>query len=341
MLLDVMNSNLKRPRLLIILAAVMLIGAIFLPIWKIELSAPQYPEGLVLKISANGLGGDVDVINGLNHYIGMGTIHTEDFIEFKILPFMIGLLIALALLAAFINRKGFYYFYIALFMIVAIISMIDFYRWEYNYGHDLDPNAAIKVPGMSYQPPLIGYKQLLNFGAYSIPDIGGWLFIGAGVALAVAYVLILHPKWLPYRKSKTAVPGLLVFVMLSCSSKPQPIRYGGDACDYCKMTILNKNFACEWLTDKGKPFRFDDLHCLISFRQTNKAQGTAYVNDFGGKEELVPADRMFYITSESLRTPMNGKLAAFADHHLATEFLKANNGRQLSWQEVNDQLHMK
>jgi len=53
--------------------------------------------------------------------------------------------------------------------------------------HDLDPNAAIKVPGMAYQPPLIGFKQLLNFGAYSIPDIGGWLFIGAGVLMVAAY----------------------------------------------------------------------------------------------------------------------------------------------------------
>ena len=76
-------------------------------------------------------------------------------------------------------------------MFVAIISMVDFYRWEYDYGHKLDPEAPIQVPGMSYQPPLIGYKQLLKFGAYSIPDVGGWLFIGAGVLLFVAYLIIL------------------------------------------------------------------------------------------------------------------------------------------------------
>jgi copper chaperone NosL len=333
-----MNSNLKWPRLLVILAAVMLAGAFFLPIWKIELTAPQYPEGLVLKISANGLGGDVDIINGLNHYIGMRTMHTEDFIEFKILPFMIGGLIALAVLAAIINRKRFYYFYIALFIVVAIISMVDFYRWEYNYGHDLDPNAAIKVPGMSYQPPLIGYKQLLNFGAYSIPDTGGWLFIGAGVSLAVAYFLILQPKWLRRRKSKTALTGIMLFALLSCASGPLPIHYGRDACDFCKMTIIDKNFACEWLTDKGKAFRFDDIHCLISFRKADKSAGVAYVNDFTGKAELVAANRMYYVTSESLRTPMNGKVAAFVDNNQATAFLKTNNGRELSWQQVNEVL---
>ena len=55
-----------------------------------------------------------------------------------------------------------------------------------NYGHNLDPNAAIIVPGMAYQPPLIGFKQLLNFGAYSIPDIGGWLFVASGILMIFA-----------------------------------------------------------------------------------------------------------------------------------------------------------
>jgi copper chaperone NosL len=72
--------------------------------------------------------------------------------------------------------------------------MIDFWRWEYDYGHNLDPNAAIIVPGMAYQPPLIGFKQLLNFGAYSIPDIGGWLFIVSGLLMAAAVFLEFREK---------------------------------------------------------------------------------------------------------------------------------------------------
>ena len=76
--------------------------------------------------------------------------------------------------------------------------MVDFWRWEYNYGHNLDPSAAIIVPGMAYQPPLIGFKQLLNFGAYSIPDIGGWLFIVSGLMMATAV-------FLEYKKSKKLI----------------------------------------------------------------------------------------------------------------------------------------
>ena len=79
------------------------------------------------------------------------------------------------------NRKKILYVLLTAFILFGIIAMIDFWRWEYNYGHNLDPKAAIIVPGMAYQPPLIGFKQLLNFGAYSIPDIGGWLFVLLGV----------------------------------------------------------------------------------------------------------------------------------------------------------------
>lgn len=148
--------------------------------WRIELDAPQYPEGLCLKIHANDIKGDVAIINGLNHYIGMKTLHKEDFPEFTILPYCIGFFIAIFVIAGFLNRRKWLHVSFALFVLFGIIAMIDFWKWEYDYGHNLDPNAAIIVPGMAYQPPLIGFKQLLNFGAYSIPDVGGWIFIGCG-----------------------------------------------------------------------------------------------------------------------------------------------------------------
>ncbi len=56
-------------KILLLLSATLFIGSIFVPMWRIELEAPQYPEGLVLQLHANKIAGDVDVINGLNHYI--------------------------------------------------------------------------------------------------------------------------------------------------------------------------------------------------------------------------------------------------------------------------------
>jgi copper chaperone NosL len=329
-----MNNNLKWPRIVVVVAMLMLAAAIFLPIWRIELSAPQYPEGLTLQIFANGLAGDVDIVNGLNHYIGMHTLHSTDFIEFTLLPYILGVLVLAGLITAGINKKYVYYTYIALFMFVAIISMVDFYRWEYNYGHNLDPNAAIQVPGMYYQPPLIGYKQLLNFGAYSVPDTGGWLFIGAGILVFVAYLLILQPQWFRFKKKHAGVAVLLLFIMQSCTSGPEAIKYGSDACDFCKMTIMDKKFACEWITDKGKVSKFDDVHCLLSFRKANNNNGTAYINDFTGSKQFTKASDLLFVKSEELKTPMNGNIAAFTNEAALNTFMQAHPAQKVTWNEV-------
>ena len=175
-------------RILLIISAGLLVYSVYVPIWQIDLDAPQYPEGLNLKIFADKLGGDVDIINGLNHYIGMKTLHAEDFIEFSILTYIIFFYALFAIVTAALGKKKILYSLFTLFVLFGIIAMVDFWRWEYNYGHDLDPHAAIIVPGMAYQPPLIGFKQLLNFGAYSIPDTGGWMFIGSGVLMLIAVI---------------------------------------------------------------------------------------------------------------------------------------------------------
>lgn len=170
-------------RIALIICGVSLIAVQYFPMWFISLDAPQYPEGLILYIYANKIGGNVDIINGLNHYIGMKTLHTEDFFEFTVLPYIIWFFSAAFILTGILKSRKILYTLFFLFVSFGIIAMYDFWRWEYNYGHNLDPSAAIIVPGMAYQPPLIGFKQLLNFGAYSFPDIGGWIFIGVGAVI--------------------------------------------------------------------------------------------------------------------------------------------------------------
>lgn len=179
------NSLSKLSKILLITSGIGLIISIFVPLWAIYLEAPQYPEGLGMFLHANKITGDYEIINGLNHYIGMKEIHQEDFWEFKILPYALGFFAALAFLTVFLNNKKWLYFFAVLFLIFGVAFMVDFYLWEYDYGHNLNPNAAIVVPGMSYQPPLFGFKQLLNFGAYSYPDIGGWIMFGVGIILVV------------------------------------------------------------------------------------------------------------------------------------------------------------
>lgn len=182
-------------KVMLVVVGLLFTASLFLPLWRIELDAPQYPEGLVLQLHANKIAGDVDIINGLNHYIGMATLHTENFFEFTVLPYFFGAFALIAFALIFINRRKAVLVFLITFVLFITISAVDFYRWNYEYGHNLDPNAAIIVPGMAYQPPLLGFKQLLNFGAYSIPDVGGWLLTAAGVILSVIV-------WMEYKSKK-------------------------------------------------------------------------------------------------------------------------------------------
>lgn len=192
-----MNQKLSlSTKIISILSAIAIAVVIFVPIWRIELTAPQYPEGLEMQIYSDRLSGDVEIINGLNHYIGMRELHENDFIEFTVLPYILGAIAILGLVSVIVNRKWAFYSWAVLFFLFAFAAMVDFYLWEHDYGHNLDPAAPIQVPGMTYSPPLIGFKQLLNFGAFSAPDIGGWLLVVIGFGLLFAFIreIILSKK---------------------------------------------------------------------------------------------------------------------------------------------------
>jgi copper chaperone NosL len=179
-------------RLLVALAALLMVSAYFVPLWQILMWAPQYPEGLEMDIWINNITGDVKIISGLNHYIGMKHIEVEMFPEFTYMIYIVGFLIGFGLLAAIINRRIMVWSFMGLLILTGIAALVDFWLWGYDYGHNLNPNAAIIVPGMSYQPPLIGTKQLLNFTAFSGPDIGGWIFVVSALLVIATLVFEIY-----------------------------------------------------------------------------------------------------------------------------------------------------
>jgi len=179
-------------RIMIALAALALLVLLFVPIWRIDLQAPQYPEGLFMRIHADRFDGDVDKINGLNHYIGMSYIKDEMFTEFIYLPKVIMLLSAMGLVAAAWGKRILLFLGLVTLSLFSLWALWRMWAWGYDYGHNLDPRAAIKVEGMAYQPPLIGHKQLLNFDAWSTPDTGGWVLFAVIGLLAGVYFLELR-----------------------------------------------------------------------------------------------------------------------------------------------------
>lgn len=184
-------------RLLLVAAGLLLAASLRLPLWRIGLTAPQYPEGLGLRITAGTITGatpqDLNNINELNHYIGMRPIDPAALPELRVLPWVLLGLAILAVAAAALGKRRLLVAWLVSVTIVGIAGVADLYRWSYAYGHDLDTeHAIIKVPGMVYQPPLVGTKQLLNFTASSWPASGTWLAVAALLTGLMALVVSRH-----------------------------------------------------------------------------------------------------------------------------------------------------
>ena len=177
----------KKSKTLMIVGSFLLLGLFVFPLWNITLEAPQYPIPLGMDIHINKFVDthefDIKNINLMNHYVGMQYI-PETIPEFKIFPVVIAVMAILGMLIGF---KGSYKLYLGWFVLMSILGvagMYDFYLWEYDYGHNLDPKAIMNFKNpdgsvMGFQPPLFGTKYILNFTAHSYPRTGAYfMFVG-------------------------------------------------------------------------------------------------------------------------------------------------------------------
>jgi hypothetical protein len=182
----------SRARWAVLGAGALLILALFFPLWKITMFANQFPEGLRLSIYAHQLvggngGNDLQGINILNHYIGMHEIQAADFVEMKFIPFVLGIFLLLGLRTAVFARVGNVVDLVVLFVYFAAFSFGVFAYRMYSYGHQLNPEAPIKVPG--FTPPIFGHQRIANFDVYSYPGLGTFLLGAFGLALIAVLVL--------------------------------------------------------------------------------------------------------------------------------------------------------
>ncbi len=177
----------KKSKILMIIGSLLLLGLFIFPLWNITLEAPQYPIPLGMEIYINKFEDthefDIKNINLMNHYVGMKFI-PETIPEFKIFPLVIVVMVILGVVIGFIGNHKLFLTWFIVMSILGIAGIYDFYLWEYDYGHNLDPKAIMKFTNpdgsvMGFQPPLFGTKDILNFTAHSYPRIGAYfLFIG-------------------------------------------------------------------------------------------------------------------------------------------------------------------
>ena len=335
-------------RILIALSSLSMLATFYLPLWQIQLWAPQYPEGLNMKIWHNHLSGAFDIINGLNHYIGMRLIKEEMFPELKYIGILIGIYIAIGLLTAITNKMSMLKIYTLTGITYGVAALYDFYRWGYDYGHNLDPHAAIQVPGMSYQPPVVGYKNLLNFTAYSGPDHGGWIIV---VASVIAVSVLIYTIWsnkkstknnsISFKAGMSVASVFLVLFLSACStSEPAPIRIGKDECTHCKMILTDLKFGAEIITKTNKIYKFDDVNCLNNYINKNEKIQTQinviFLVDYGNEGKFIQADQALLLQSEELKSPMGSAIAAFSSKEQLNETeLHLTKSKLITWTEAS------
>ncbi len=321
--------------MILALGSLSVIACFWLPLWEIKLWAPQYPEGLSIEIWHNALKGDVDVINGLNHYIGMKHLKAEMFPEFTYLKYIIAAFIAWGIFIAYKGNLRWLGIYVISLILGGITALLDFYRWGYDYGHNLDPTAPIQVPGMAYQPPVIGYKDLLNFTALSIPSLGGWIIVALGLFAIILYTFEkFNLKKLSKSKSLLLVLSMSV-ILSACGKKEAKIEYGKVDCDFCKMKLMDNKFGVLMISDKGRNFHYDDINCFKRFQEENNISSKEiHISCTDKPGELVPIETAYFIHSDNIKTPMASGIAAYSSEEIANKTAKELQSNILKWVDI-------
>jgi hypothetical protein len=183
-----------RSRILVGVAAALLLPSFLFPLYQMTLFSNQFPDGLVLKIYSYKLEGgqtqnrdDLREINTLNHYIGMRPLLDSDFSEFKWLPFGIGAFVLLALRAITFGKMSKLVDLVVLFLYFALFSLWSFGHRLYQYGHVLDPTAPVKVA--PFTPPLFGTQQIANFTVNNFPGPASYLIAASLLLMMVALMM--------------------------------------------------------------------------------------------------------------------------------------------------------
>ncbi|MFG6115877.1 hypothetical protein ACGTN9_11850 [Halobacillus sp. MO56] len=171
---------------LMAVGGVLLVVSIFLPWWGMKFYAPQYQEGLDIIVYPTTLDGDIDIVNGLNHYIGMAEFSNASFPELVFMPYIIGGFAVLVLIGAVLRNKKALAGLIGLYVALGALGIWDMYRWLKKFGTDLDPKAPIELE--PFVPPLIGENTIANFVTNSAFSYGAYL-------LAVVFLLLVIPLW--------------------------------------------------------------------------------------------------------------------------------------------------
>ncbi len=134
----------------------------------------------------------------------------------------------------------------------------------------------------------------------------------------------------------------ILLFLFSCSTESEPINYGTDQCDHCRMTIMDKKFGAEIITKKGKAVKFDALECMINYLLENKIIESDvdkyYCVDYSEPAKLTDAKEMTYLVSPKIKSPMGENISAYSVKNTAEKSSGDFGGEIFSWEGIKNRL---
>lgn len=106
------------------------------------------------------------------------------------------------------------------------------------------------------------------------------------------------------------------------------------------MSIVNKPFAAELVSKKGKAFKFDAIECMVHFLKENSETQFALflVRDLNNPEEWQNAKKCSYLISSQLPSPMGAFLSAYITPEEASKMQQEKGGAVYNWEEMLQQI---
>ncbi len=137
-------------------------------------------------------------------------------------------------------------------------------------------------------------------------------------------------------KVKTVLVSVVLIVAFGCKPKVKPIEYGQQACDFCRMSIVDERYAAQLVTNTGKAYSFDAIECMINYKHENpESEWTMeVVTDYNNPRKLIPAEGAVIVRSRQLPSPMGMYLTAVANKTEAEKLLQKNKGELYPYPEL-------
>lgn len=145
------------------------------------------------------------------------------------------------------------------------------------------------------------------------------------------------------KKKQFIIIAFFSFLLIACSVEPKKINYGSEACHFCQMTIVDKQHASQYVTVKGKQFKFDAIECMLNdlSEKTIDNISILLVADYGNPETMTDAKNATYLMSEEIKSPMGAFLSAFSEEEKATKLILTDEDKIYTWLSIKEKYDVK